>query len=56
MGAVEPRGELLETTLGKRGVRKPVSFVEHAADARPHRLREVLEDVAALVELMPISA
>ncbi|HKA30743.1 MAG TPA: hypothetical protein VKH82_15280 [Candidatus Binatia bacterium] len=38
----------------ERGVRKAVGFVERAADAAPHRLREMFEDVATLMNLAPL--
>jgi hypothetical protein len=52
--AVEAGGELQEAALGEGGVRERVGFVEHAADAWPHGVREMLEDVAALVHLAPL--
>jgi hypothetical protein len=54
VGAIESRGELQEAALGERSVREAVGFVEHAADAGPHHLREMFEDVAALVDLAPL--
>src|SRR4029450_5497767 len=54
VGVVEPRGELQEAALGEGGVREPVGFVEHAADARPHWFPRVSERVAALVYLAPL--
>src|SRR2546422_7732015 len=52
VGVVETCGELLEAALGERGVRESVGFLEHAADARPHGLWQMLEDVAAFVSLI----
>src|SRR5215468_3247686 len=51
VGGVEPGGELEEAALGECGVREAPGFVEHTADARPHRLGEMLEDVAPLVDV-----
>jgi len=56
VGGVEPGGELQEAALGERGVREAPGLVEHTADARPLRLGEMLEEVAPLVDVMPISA
>src|SRR5262249_53980559 len=54
VGVVEPGGELQEAALGERGVREDVGMVDHAAHAGPHRPREMLEDVAALMDLPPL--
>src|SRR5439155_1143742 len=51
VGVVETGGELLEAPLGERGVRESIAFLEHTADARPHGLWQMLEDVAAFVDL-----
>ncbi len=51
MRALEPGGELREAALGEGGVGSAYASVERAADARPHRLGQMLEDVAALVDL-----
>src|SRR5205809_2523868 len=48
---IEGRRELQEAALGKRGVCEAERLVEHAADPRPHRLREMLKDVPPLVHL-----
>src|SRR3989454_11040532 len=51
VGVVETCGELLEAPLGECAVRESVGFLEDAADARPHGLWQMLEDVAAFVDL-----
>jgi hypothetical protein len=56
MGALEPGSELLEAALGERRVRQAVCLGEHTPHARPHRLGEVLEDVAPLVDLAALDA
>jgi hypothetical protein len=56
MGLVETGRELFEPALGQRGIGQPVGFAERAADPRAQRLGQMLQDVARLVDLMPISA
>ena len=46
-----PAASCVEPALGERGIGERVRLVERPADARPHRLGEMLQDVAALVDL-----
>jgi len=51
MRVLEAGGELREAPLGEGRARKGVRLREGATDAGPHRLGEMLQDVARLVDL-----
>src|SRR5713226_66783 len=51
MRPLEPGGELRESPFGERRIGERIGVLEGATDARPHRLGEMLQDVARLVDL-----
>ena len=52
MRAFEPGGELGQATLGEGRVWEGVGLLQGAADAGPHGLGEMLEDIARFVRLI----